>query len=114
MAFVKLGRRNALSIARMSIAVVLRRDGRGALADVRVAAGSVAPAPRRFAAVEASLRGRAPDGQLFADAGRILAQEMIRLTGRRWSTPYKEPVVAALLARTLTEAASTEGVQRAH
>ncbi len=113
-AFTKLGRRDGLSIARMSIAVALRRDERGLLEDVRVAAGSIAPAPRRFEAVEAVLRGHTPDAQLFADAGRLLAQEMIRLTGRRWSTPYKEPVAAALLARTLTEAASAGGAQRVH
>jgi CO/xanthine dehydrogenase FAD-binding subunit len=104
MAFAKLGRRGALSISRLSIAVVLRRDRRGALGDVRLAAGSVAPAPRRFPAVESFLQGRVPEPGLFADAGRLLSQEMIRLTGRRWSTPYKEPVVAALLERTLAEA----------
>jgi len=105
MAFTKLGRRHALSISRLSIAVVLGRDEQGALGGVRVAAGSVAPAPRRFTAVETFLQGREDGPALFADAGRLLAQEMVRLTGRRWSTPYKEPVVAALLARALARAA---------
>jgi xanthine dehydrogenase FAD-binding subunit len=104
MAFTKLGRRNALSISRLSIAVMLRRNEHGALDDVHIAAGSVAPAPRRFTAVETFLQGRAVDPALFEDAGRLLAQEMVHLTGRRWSTPYKEPVVAALLSRTLAQA----------
>ncbi len=107
MAFTKLGRRNALSISRLSIAVVLRTGERGAIADARVAAGSVAPVPRRFTAVESLLQGRAAEPGLFAGAGRRLAQEMVRLTGRRWSTPYKEPVVAALLERTLAQAAGS-------
>ncbi|GAG44948.1 unnamed protein product, partial [marine sediment metagenome] len=39
-AFVKLGRRKALSISRMSIAVALERDHSGNLRRVRIAAGS--------------------------------------------------------------------------
>jgi carbon-monoxide dehydrogenase medium subunit/xanthine dehydrogenase FAD-binding subunit len=102
--FIKLGRRNALAVSRMSVAVVARRDGDQALSDVRVAAGSVAPKPQRFAAVEELLSGQQAAPELFAAAGRRLAKEMIQITGRRWSTPYKEPVVSALLERALAMA----------
>ena len=100
-AFIKLGRRNALSISRMSIAVMSRVDGRGILRDVRVAGGSIAPTPRRFRAVETVLDGNLPGDDLLAAAGEEMVAEMIRMTGRRWSTPYKEPVVAALLKRAI-------------
>ncbi len=103
-AFVKLGRRNALAVSRMSVAVVLREDAHGRLADTRVAAGSVAPTPRRFRDVEAQLNGERPSEALFEEAGRRLAEAMIAVTGQRWSTPYKEPVVAALLVRALQQA----------
>lgn len=98
-AFVKLGRRNALSVSRMSVAVIL---GTGI---VRIAAGSVLPTVRRFPEVEGFLDGKAPAAELFDAAGSLLAAEMIRISGRRWSTPYKEPVVAVLLKRALARAA---------
>jgi CO/xanthine dehydrogenase FAD-binding subunit len=103
-AFVKLGRRKALSISRMSIAVILPTAADGRIHAARVAAGSVAPTPRRFAKVEAELDGKGASQELFALAGKVLAGEMIAQTGRRWSTPYKEPVVAALLKRALVRA----------
>ena len=104
-AFVKLGRRKALSISRMTMAVILGNNGAGRLTDVRVAAGSVAPTARRFARIENLLNGEMPAPALFSQAGDALASEMIAITGRRWSTPYKEPVVAALLRRALACAA---------
>jgi xanthine dehydrogenase FAD-binding subunit len=108
-AFIKLGRRNALSISRTSIAVVVRVDGGGALREVRVAGGSVAPTPRRFRSVEAVLEGNVPTTGLLEAAGQEMVDEMIRITGRRWSTPYKEPVVASLLRRALTRAIGKAG-----
>jgi carbon-monoxide dehydrogenase medium subunit/xanthine dehydrogenase FAD-binding subunit len=103
-AFLKLGRRNAVSVSRMSIAVLLRRDAEDRLQDVRIAAGSIAPIPQRFPKIEVYLNGHATSSARIAEAGRQLSQEMIRLCGRRWSTPYKEPVAAALLGRALESA----------
>ncbi|MFO7653598.1 MAG: FAD binding domain-containing protein [Candidatus Krumholzibacteriia bacterium] len=106
-AFVKLGRRNALAVSRMSVAVRFRRDDGGRFADVRVAAGSVVPTPCRFPAVEELLDGQIVEPTVMAAAGRRLAEEMVRITGRRWSTPYKEPVAASLLERALQAAAES-------
>ena len=102
-AFVKLGRRNALSLSRMSIAVIVAVKN-GIIEDARVAAGSVAPTARRFGGVEQYLIGEPAGEETFTGAGRHLAETMIEITGRRWSTPYKEPVVAALLRRALRKA----------
>jgi len=102
--FVKLGRRSACSISRMSVAVVLRRGEGGRIAEARVAAGAVAPVPVRFVRVEALLAGSEMSPALRGEAGAALAREMIAASGVRWSTPYKEPVVAALLGRALEEA----------
>ncbi len=102
-AFVKLGRRNALAISRMNVAVVLfLRDG--AIAEARIAPGSATPMPERFASAEKILIGQEPSGELFRAAGGAVAAEMVERSGRRWSTPYKEPVIAALTARALREA----------
>ena len=100
-AFCKLGRRRALSVSRMSLAASGRIGEDGGIDFVRVAAGSVAPTPRRFPEVESFLAGRVPSPELLDQAGARLAGEMIEITGRRWSTPYKERVVKVLLRRVL-------------
>lgn len=104
--FIKLGRRNALSISRMSVAAVIARSDDGRMRTVRLAAGSVAPTARRFREIEEMLEGRVPEHDLFTAAGREMAAAMVKQVGRRWSTPYKEPVVAALVKRALGKAAA--------
>ncbi len=104
-AFIKLGRRNALSISRMSVAAMLRvgrrwQNHRGAHRARRgvpdVAAGAEA---------EQMLLGEKPTARLFAAAGQKVSEEMIKVTGRRWSTEYKEPVLAVLVRRALEQCA---------
>ena len=101
--FVKLGRRNALAISRMNVAVVLFLEG-GVIREARIAPGSATPMPERFAEAEAVLLGRKPSEEILRSAGAAVAAEMVERSGRRWSTPYKEPVIAALTARALREA----------
>jgi len=103
-AFRKLGRRNALSVSRLSVAVVLRRGAEGVLSDVRIAAGSVVPTVRRFPEAEACLNGSRGEDAALGAAGAALAAAMVQETGRRWSTPYKEPVVQAMVRRTVRAA----------
>ncbi|MBD3335093.1 MAG: xanthine dehydrogenase family protein subunit M, partial [Candidatus Eisenbacteria bacterium] len=102
-AFVKLGRRDALSISRGTVAAVLERDN-GVVRRAQVAAGSVAATPCRLRPVEAVLEGRTLTASILKEAGAVLVTEMIRLAGRRWSTPYKERVMPALLRRALQAA----------
>lgn len=104
MGFLKLGRRNACAISRMNFAVIVHVDHEGKMVTVRLAAGSVAPTAMRFEKVEDLLAGSEPSREIFEEAGRVMAGEMIAVSGRRWSTPYKEPVVAALTRRVLMEA----------
>lgn len=105
--FLKLGRRNAVSISRLSVAAVMQLDDQGRITDARIAPGSVFPTWRRIASAERILMGEKPSVRVFEAAGREVAAEMIRQTGRRWSTEYKEPVVAALVRRAL-EACSAD------
>lgn len=103
-AFVKLGRRNALSISRMSVAVVLDRGGDRVLRRVRIAAGSVLPTVRRFLEAESRLEGTMGDRAALEASGQALSRAMVEGTGRRWSTPYKEPVVEVLMRRAVARA----------
>jgi xanthine dehydrogenase iron-sulfur cluster and FAD-binding subunit A len=101
--FIKLGRRNALSISRLSVAAILRLGGDGCIADARIVPGASFPTWQRVTAAEQMLVGEKPDSKLFAAAGQKVSEEMINATGRRWSTEYKEPVLAVLVRRALQE-----------
>ncbi len=102
-AFIKLGRRNALAISRMNVAVILFLDGE-TIVEARISPGSTTPMPERIAAAEKLLIGRKPSKELFRRAGEAVSGEMIARSGVRWSTPYKKPVIEALTARALKEA----------
>ena len=103
-AFIKLGRRNALAISRMNVAVIVNSDETGTLTDVRIAAGSTTPKPGRSYTAEAVLLGQKPTDELITLAGKKVSEEMINLTGYRWSTEYKEPVIEALVRRGIRKA----------
>src|ERR1019366_3654989 len=102
-AFIKLGRRNALAISRMSVAAVLQigRDGR--IVEARIVPGAAFPTWKRVSEAEQMLLGEKPAAKLFAAAGQKVSEEMIKATGRRWSTEYKEPVLAVLVRRALEQ-----------
>ena len=102
--FLKLGRRNAVAIARMSFAVIIKIKNNEIIEDTRFVPGSVFPIWRRVTEVEDFLRGKRATKEVFDQAGRIVSDIMIQNSGRRWSTPYKEPVVAALSSRVLSQA----------
>lgn len=104
-AFLKLGRRKALSIARLNIAVVIDRDGSGRVTEARLVPGAALPVAGRVPAAEAVLAGKAVTAELARQAGEVVAQEMVRLSGLRWSTEYKRPVIAVLSRRAILQAA---------
>lgn len=104
-AFIKLGRRNAVSISRLSVAVILSFADSEKIADARIVPGSAFPTWRRVTSAEKMLIGEKPSEKLFAEVGKEVSAEMIRETGRRWSTEYKEPVIAVLVRRALEQCA---------
>jgi len=108
--FVKLGRRNALSIARLSVAVVLRLDDKGLVEEARIVPGAAFPTWKRVAEAEAMLLGRIPSKEVCSQVGQKVSEMMIAITGRRWSTEYKEPVIAVLVRRALEACLRPEGV----
>lgn len=100
-AFIKLGRRNAQAISRLSMAAAGHLDAAGRIDYVRLVPGAAMPSPRRIGVVEEMLLGQTPDDALLAEAGRKTAEAMIAVTGRRWSTEYKEVAIQALAERAL-------------
>ena len=57
-----------------------------------------------MASVEALLKGKVPNEELFLEAGEAMAEEMIKITGVRPSTEYKKPALEALTRTVLTKA----------
>jgi len=99
--FIKLGRRNALSISRLSVAAVLYQDVKGIITDARIVPGAALPTWMRVTDAEKMLIGEKPSKKLFEAAGKKVSEVMISYTGRRWSTEYKEPVIGVLVKRAL-------------
>jgi len=96
-AFAKIGSRTAVSVARLSAALVVRFDAAaGTLADVRVSLGAVGGAAFRAADLEQSLAGRPADeetARLFAEGCVVAVQQSIP---GRYSLPYKQHAAVGL------------------
>ncbi len=102
-AFMKVGRRAAVNISRMTVAVCAQTADDGVVRDLRLSVGSAFPIACRLAEVEALVRGRRLSAELTREAGALASQLMVKTTGVRWSTPYKQPVLAGLVERALNE-----------
>lgn len=100
--FIRLARRESAAIARMQVAVLALKED--VVKDIRIAPGSVFPSPLRVKKAEALLLHEKPSLERIERAAAIVAEEMVALSGRRWSTPYKEPVVIGLTIEALKEA----------
>jgi len=100
--FVRLARREAMAIARMSVAIILQMEkGKDRIEDIRVSAGSITPTPQRMSDAEAILKGKSPDEGLLKMASRKVSETMIHESGIRPSTSYKRSVVEALFIRAM-------------
>lgn len=100
-AFLKLGRRNAMAISRLTVAALGRQDPQGRIIEARLVTGSATPRIERLAAVEALLLGQVPSPDLFGAAAQKTVDEMIRLSGYRWSSEFKIPALTAMTERVL-------------
>ena len=101
--FLKVGRRNALVIARLNIAVSLKTDEEGILEDIRIAPGSVMPIPCRVIEAEKLLIGQTPNDEIINRASKKVADTMVEKSGIRASTIYKKPVIEAITRRAIWE-----------
>ncbi|MBM7622492.1 FAD binding domain-containing protein [Sporohalobacter salinus] len=101
--FQKIGRRQAVAISRLNTAVVAMIDEKNNFYDTRVVPGSATPSPKAFSKVEETVNGQNIDDIDFEEIGEIAANEMVSITGERWSTPYKKPAIATIVKRALKD-----------
>ena len=97
--FQKIGRRKELAIARMSMAAMIGQESDRSISFIRFALGSCTPTPHRFRDIENYLFGKIPAERLLWEAGHILSEVMLEITGRRPSAIYKEPAIQGLFVR---------------
>lgn len=102
--FHKVGRRRALTIAIASVGG-LAAVSRGTGAEVRLAAGSVAPVPLRLRSAEERLSGQPLDEETIQHAGALAAREVSPIDDVRATARYRREVTGDLVARFLTQAA---------
>lgn len=108
--FIKLGRRNAQAISRLSMAAMGRLDNSGQIDFVRIVPGAATPKTIRFAGIETALLGKKYSPEFVHQIAELAAEEMISITGWRWSTEYKAKVIAVLVERVLTQVFAPEAL----
>ncbi len=98
----KVGARNAQAISKVCLAA-LGRIAEGAVEDIRLAMGSVAPIPLRLTATERIVRGKRIDSQLIHLAKMKAAAEVQPIDDIRSSARYRSAVAGNLVAEFLEQ-----------
>lgn len=101
--FIRLTRREGMAISRMSIAVLLQREG-NRMKEVRISIGAITPTPQRMKEAESLLKNQPFDLERVRIASKKISSEMVLRSGVRPSTSYKSPVVEALIIRAIQQA----------
>jgi CO/xanthine dehydrogenase FAD-binding subunit len=101
--YIKLGRRQAVNISRMTVSASVQKSKDNIIKDIRLAGGSVFPVTSRITELENMLIGQKISSKLFEDAGEYAAELMIKKSGYRWSTAYKKPVITGLIKNALEQ-----------
>jgi CO/xanthine dehydrogenase FAD-binding subunit len=112
--FIKLGRRNAQTISRLTLAAMAHLSEDGCVDLVHIVPGAATQRVERYPQAEGLLLGLPPSRERIAGCGATLARLALGENGRRWSAEYKEAVIARLANRALSQlllVASPEDVQ---
>jgi CO/xanthine dehydrogenase FAD-binding subunit len=102
--YTRLGRRNGMAIAVVSLAVLLELESSGKIYKIRIALGSVAPTVVRGPHVEDMLIDREPSQDLFSRAAAAIQQDIYPISDLRATTDYRRPAARVLLERALHDA----------
>jgi OHCU decarboxylase len=103
----KVGARNAQAISKVCIAA-LGRVVNGAVEDVRITMGSVAPVPLRLIETERTVRGKAIDSDLLLLARTSAAAEIRPIDDIRSTARYRSVVAGNLVVEFLNRLSSDQ------
>jgi carbon-monoxide dehydrogenase medium subunit len=106
-AYLKLGRRKAMEIAVVGVAVSLEME-KDVVTGCRVGLAAVAPTPLRARQAEAALTGRALTPETVEQAARTSAAECSPVDDHRASADYRREMVRVLFRRAVRLAADRQ------
>jgi len=98
-AYIKHGRRKAMELATVGVAVSITLNS-----EVRVVLGAVAPTPIRARKAEAVLQGKKLNEELIEKAAQAAADESRPISNVRASAGYRRDMVRVLTRRALEQA----------
>ncbi len=104
----KLGRRNAMAISVVSVAVLLDMKGKKICADAAIALGSVAPTPLRVKKAEVVLKGKRVDPELAKQCGEVASKNASPINDIRASADYRRTMCAVLVHRMICQSLGLE------
>ncbi|MBN2125470.1 MAG: xanthine dehydrogenase family protein subunit M, partial [Deltaproteobacteria bacterium] len=104
--FEKVGQRNALAIAVVSMAAVLHLSGSGRIERAGLAWGSVGPTVLRFREVEEALVGRPLSRKTLEEVMPLVRRSVRPIDDVRAGAEYRRRVAGSLLLRLLDRPAS--------
>jgi CO/xanthine dehydrogenase FAD-binding subunit len=97
--YLKIGRRGAMDVAIVGLAVRLAFDQEGAVTKARVAVCSVAPKAFRAREAESRLLGSRLDENTLVEAGELLLSSAAPIDDARATASYRSRLLAPLLRR---------------
>lgn len=105
-AYHKHGRRKAMELSTVGVAVSLSMDG-GVCSDIRIALGAVGATVLRAPQAESILRGNALDTATVKDAADKAMTECTPISNVRASADYRRDMVGVLTGRAIRQALET-------
>lgn len=97
--YLKVGRRSAMEVAIVGLAMRLAFGPAGTVTDARVAVASVGPRPVRSADAEAALVGSAGDAESVRAAAQALLRDVDPVDDVRATADYRRRVIPGLVGR---------------
>ena len=107
--YMKIGRRQALTLAVLNAASRVKLDSQGKVEAVSISVGAAAPTLLRIKPAEAMLMGQVLSEEAIQEAGAIAAREIKPIDDVHGTAWYKRKVAPVLVARTLREAGKLNG-----
>jgi carbon-monoxide dehydrogenase medium subunit/xanthine dehydrogenase FAD-binding subunit len=90
--FYKLGRRRAVAISRITLAILMSVN-ENRIDEIRIASGAATPIGTRFFELEKFAKSKNIDDIFMKELSRKVGEQVLNVTGMRWSSEYKLPVV---------------------
>jgi carbon-monoxide dehydrogenase medium subunit len=110
--YIKLGRRRAMDLATVGVAVYLTVESSNEIiSDIRIAISSAAPRPFRAFDAESILKGQSPEKQLIEKAASMVSEASNPITDVRASKEYRKETVRVLTSRAIENTLSDLNVE---